>query len=110
MHKRYCGDSGVTDVLTFPISNPGAPIEADVVVCAEEAARRGAELGHAMERELLLYMLHGVLHCAGFDDHDAAGHRAMHEEEDRILRAIGVGATYAGSQSQRNTSGRSDRA
>ena len=38
--------------------------------------------------------LHGVLHCTGFDDRDAAGAAAMHAEEDRILGAIGVGATF----------------
>ena len=47
--------------------------------------------------QLLLYILHGLLHCAGFDDHDPAEHDRMHTEEDRILTAIGVGPVFRSS-------------
>jgi len=43
----------------------------------------------------LLYVVHGVLHCLGHDDHDEAGYASMHALEDRVLYAIGVGATFA---------------
>ena len=89
-----------TDVLAFECSDPGRPMEADIVVCAGEAARRAAELGHSIERELLLYALHGALHCAGFDDQTENGFAAMHAEEDRILAAIGVGPTFDGDRSR----------
>ena len=49
----------------------------------------------SIEQELLLYALHGVLHCAGFDDRTNDDFEAMHVEEDRILTAIGVGPTFA---------------
>jgi probable rRNA maturation factor len=94
LHRRHRGVNSTTDVLTFAASAPGEAIEADVVICADEAARRAAELGHGVGRELLLYALHGMLHGAGFTDADEASHAAMHAEEDRILEAIGVGRTF----------------
>lgn len=94
LHEQHLGIAGPTDVLTFPGSGNGAAVDADIAVNADEATRRAADLGHAPEREILLYALHGVLHCAGFDDHDPAGYAAMHAEEDRILHAIGVGPTF----------------
>lgn len=96
LNQRHTGQRQCTDVLSFDLSGnqPGAAIEADIAVNADEAARRAAEFGHSIERELLLYCIHGVLHCAGYDDHDEAGYAAMHAEEDRILCAIGVGATF----------------
>lgn len=94
LHRRHSGIAGTTDVLTFPAHAEGEAIDVDLVACADEAARRGAEFGHGVERELLLYAIHGLLHCCGHDDHEAAAHARMHEEEDRILRALGVGATY----------------
>ena len=94
LHERHRGSASTTDVLTFDRSLPEGPVEADIVLCVDEAARRAAELGHATERELLLYALHGVLHCAGFDDRTPEDFTAMHAEEDRILMAVGVGRTF----------------
>jgi len=94
LHDRHMGVRSPTDVLTFDMAQPGGPIEADLVICVDEARRIAAELGHDVEREVLLYALHGLLHCAGFDDQDEPGAAAMHAEEDRILRLIGVGPTY----------------
>lgn len=94
-HERSMGESGPTDVLTFDL-DPGADLlDVDLLVCVGEAARRAAEFGHGVGREILLYIVHGVLHCLGHDDHDDERARRMHEEEDRILGAIGVGAVYA---------------
>jgi len=94
-HERYKGVAGTTDVLTFDLSGGSGALEADLLVCADEARRQAGLRGHAVEREVLLYILHGVLHCLGMDDHDEASAARMHAEEDRVLSAIGVGATFA---------------
>ena len=94
LHRAHSGVPGTTDVLTFLQSEPGEPIDADVALCLDEARRQAAEFGHAAERELLLYAVHALLHCAGHDDHDPVAFERMHAEEDRILDAIGVGATF----------------
>jgi probable rRNA maturation factor len=94
LHGRHLGDQNSTDVLTFCARGDDGAIEADIAVCVDEAARQATERGHSVERELLLYAIHGLLHCAGYDDHDQEGFRAMHEREDMILREIGVGATF----------------
>lgn len=104
-HVRYSGVEGTTDVLTFDLADGGAargePLDVDIFVCVDEARRRGAELGHEMERELLLYVVHGVLHCLGHDDHDEAAYAKMHAREDEVLRAIGVGAVFAPEETDR---------
>ena len=99
-HERYAGVAGTTDVLTFDLSEPGdrgegRSVDADILVCSDEAARQAARRGHAVERELLLYVIHGLLHCLGHDDHERDAALRMHAEEDRVLEAVGVGATYA---------------
>lgn len=94
LHERFSSVPGTTDVLTFPGSGPGEPVEVDIAICVDEAARQSAARGHELRRELLLYALHGLLHCTGFDDRTPDDHARMHAEEDRILQAIGLGAVY----------------
>ena len=96
-HERYSGIPGTTDVLTFDLrdanqagaAGSGGPLDTDIWICADEAQREASARGLTVERELLLYIVHGILHCLGYDDHDEGSHRAMHAEEDRILAAIG---------------------
>ncbi|MCZ6835290.1 MAG: rRNA maturation RNase YbeY [Planctomycetota bacterium] len=93
LHEQFGGPATPTDVLTFPMHD-GTPIEADIAICIDVAREKAAEQGHTVERELLLYALHGLLHCVGFDDHAESDYATMHAEEDRILEAIGIGALF----------------
>ncbi|MFN9126522.1 MAG: rRNA maturation RNase YbeY [bacterium] len=97
-HRRYMNIVGTTDVMSFPAhdeSDAAAAVEADLIVCVDVAAREAAARGHAVDREILLYAVHGTLHACGFRD-DSEGEAArIHAEEDRILAAAGIGMVYA---------------
>lgn len=100
-HERYSRIAGTTDVLTFDLTDgpgegPPYPLDAEILICFDEAARQTAERGHEVRRELLLYTIHGVLHCYGYDDHDKVSFSAMHRQEDLLLGALGVGSAFAG--------------
>lgn len=98
LHGRWLGEPTTTDVMTFDLSEGDSArtreLDCDLVVCLDEAQRRAEELGHGTVRELLLYIVHGMLHCLGHDDTDEQNCSRMHAEEDRVLEAIGVGATF----------------
>lgn len=98
-HEQYCGVPGTTDVITFDLAEgaaaEGEPLDVDLLVCVDEAMRQSATRGHTIEREVLLYVVHGILHCLGHDDHDDEQSRVMHQREDDVLQAIGVGVTFA---------------
>jgi probable rRNA maturation factor len=112
-HERFSGVAGTTDVLTFDLRECArtAPpptlfdirsdhvrnsyeVDADVFVCVDEAQRQASDRGYPLEKEALLYALHGLLHCLGHDDHDEAAYQAMHALEDALLDAIGVGPVF----------------
>ena len=98
LHEQFLGVGGTTDVITFREAEAGPddqPLEVDLAIGIEVARREAEARGHSLEREILLYAVHGLLHAAGHDDQDDASFLAMHAEEDRILEAIGVGATFA---------------
>lgn len=98
-HETYGGVPGTTDVLTFDLTDgEGAgrgELDVDIMVCLDEAERQAIARGHEPRRELLLYAIHGVLHCLGHDDHDDDAFARMHAEEDRLMEWLGVGATFA---------------
>ncbi len=97
-HERYKDTPGTTDVLTFDLAgDPAAPLDADLLICADEASRQAAARGIPVEHELLLYVAHGVLHCSGYDDDTDEAARAMHAREDELLTAAGVGPVYSAS-------------
>lgn len=101
LHAQFMGISGPTDVLTFPLDHDarGRVTAGEVVVCVPEAVRRAGEAGVSVERELLLYALHGLLHLCGYDDRTEPGYRRMHRREDMILTQLGVGPVFAGAAS-----------
>lgn len=94
LHTRWHGLAATTDVLTFEHVPTGA-IDVDIAVCLDEAARAAESHRHSADDELLLYIVHGLLHCCGFDDNTDASAAAMHAEEDRLLAAIGHTRVYA---------------
>lgn len=97
-HERYCGVIGTTDVITFDLADGrsamGEPLDVDLIVCVDEAVRQAAARGHALETELALYTLHGVLHALGYDDLDEEAYERMHTREDEVFRALGLGAAF----------------
>jgi len=103
LNSRYLGRDEVTDVLSFDLSEPSprrsagkAPaVSAQIVVCADEAMDQARRRGHLPQRELMLYVVHGLLHLTGHSDATAAAARRMHAREDELLTAFGEAPTFA---------------
>ena len=99
LHQRFMGQVGPTDVLTFDLGTEldDGHIEAEIVVCIDVARRnarsRGGTLKAARE-ELALYLVHGILHLAGYDDHAPDDFAQMHRREDTLLRELRIGAVF----------------
>jgi len=91
LNKRYLGHDEPTDVLSFPLSEPGMKRLAGELVIGAEVARTHAERrGHDVEAELALYVVHGLLHLCGHDDKTPDHSRLMRERERHYLRALGL--------------------
>ncbi len=97
----------VTDVLSYPtldgikgkpLYGADYPFDVDegrllvgsIAVCIQRAKEQANEYGHSLERELNYLIVHGILHCLGYD-HIADGERAeMREKEEDILGKMGI--------------------
>jgi probable rRNA maturation factor len=94
LNTRYRQKEGPTDVLSFPCDDPCSLVGpgefvalGDVVIAPEVAERQAAELGHTVEQELNLLLVHGVLHLLGYDHEDDDGAAAMQARERAVLDA-----------------------
>jgi probable rRNA maturation factor len=93
LNERYRGKSGPTDVLSFgcdePCPTPGdEPITlGDVVIAPSLAERQAEDLGHSVEHELDVLLVHGVLHLLGYDHEDDDDAAAMEARQAAILDA-----------------------
>ncbi len=91
LNLRYLQHDEPTDVLSFPLSEPNSRrLSGELVIGAEVAAAQAATRSHDVQAELALYVIHGLLHLCGHDDHDEAGAATMRERERRYLRELGL--------------------
>src|SRR5688500_2102378 len=65
MHARHLGEAETTDVISFNLAGTNEPIEMQLIICADAAEREALARSISLEQELLLYAIHGLLHCAG---------------------------------------------
>jgi probable rRNA maturation factor len=91
-HVSFSNVEGTTDVLAFVGSLD--PLEVDILACVDEAMRRAGDFAHDFLHELILYVVHALLHGLGYDDGDHDSSLRMHAEEDSLLLRAGVGAVF----------------
>src|SRR5262245_1998515 len=61
LNKRFLDHDEPTDVLSFPLSE-GKKLVGELVIGAEVGKAQAEERGHALDAELALYVIHGLLH------------------------------------------------
>jgi probable rRNA maturation factor len=91
LNKRYLDHDEPTDVLSFPLSEPGAKkLAGELVIGAEVAQAQAQERGHDVQVELALYVIHGLLHLCGFDDKSDSAAAQMRLRERHYLKQLGL--------------------
>ena len=90
LHQQFLGQAGPTDVLSFVLEQGEGFLDGEVVVSAETACRAAPEFGWSAAEELLLYVIHGTLHLAGYDDATPAQRATMRRQETKHLARLGI--------------------
>jgi len=63
----------------------------DVVISLPQASRQAKQAGHAIEHELTVLVIHGLLHLLGYDhERSAREARRMQRRERAVLRSLGA--------------------
>lgn len=109
VNKQYLGHDYPTDVISFPLHNstyedetifPNADtlanssdfttIEGELIVSTETAKREATAHGWSPDAELLLYVVHGLLHLCGYDDIADEERPKMRNRERELLALWGL--------------------
>ena len=96
INRRFLSHDHPTDVLSFRLdetlpldeSSPRSDVtrlQGEIVISAETALRVASEIGAAFEDELTLYLVHGLLHLCGYDDHHTEDRLRMRQRETTLL-------------------------
>lgn len=80
VHRGFMDIEGPTDVITFH--------HGEIVIGAAVAARQAAEYGEPLGREILRYLVHGLLHLAGHEDADEVERAAMEAAQEEIVTTL----------------------
>ena len=98
----------VTDVLSYPtldgikgkrIEGKNYPFDIDeegnllvgsIAICEERAKEQAQEYGHSYERELHYLLVHGIMHCLGYDHLTDEEKTEMRAREEQILTLLGI--------------------
>ena len=81
LHIKHSGVEGTTDVLTFDHGSDEQSVRADLAVCFDVAMRESKNRNHSVQNELLLYIVHGILHCIPYATREAAHWALMSPNE-----------------------------
>jgi probable rRNA maturation factor len=81
INKKYLGHDYVTDVLTFDLGQGCA----EIIICPKVAAANAISHKTSTEKEIILYVIHGILHLKGFDDHTPKDILQMRKMENELL-------------------------
>jgi probable rRNA maturation factor len=84
LNKKFFKRNSSTDVISFPLSDEiDKDYLGEVVVSVEEAMKE-----NNWEKELILYLVHGILHLLGFKDKKKKERIIMRKKEEEIMRYL----------------------
>lgn len=93
LNRQYRGIDQPTDVLAFAMGEGEwaeiqPQIMGDVVISVDTASRQAQEMGHDLNQELSILLVHGILHLSGYDHMQKEDAQKMKAMEKAILKAI----------------------
>jgi probable rRNA maturation factor len=80
LHLQFMQIPGATDVITFA--------HGEIHISVETARTQARDYANDFERELMLYIVHGLLHLAGYEDATEKQSGVMDDLQSTILAKV----------------------
>ncbi|MCK5014083.1 MAG: rRNA maturation RNase YbeY [Candidatus Omnitrophica bacterium] len=109
LNKKFLGRDYATDVLAFNLSERRGTVPAfrrgkrraptvrnarqiagDIIISTDAVVKNARIYKTGLSEELALYVIHGILHLLGFDDHKTRDIQRMRKKEQQLLMFLGI--------------------
>jgi len=85
INRQFLQHDFYTDIITFPLSDPGQPISGEIYISVDRVRDNAREFGSSIKRELHRVIFHGALHLCGYKDKSPKDEKLMRKMEDKYL-------------------------
>jgi len=87
INREYLKHNYYTDIITFELTEKGAPVEGEIYISVDRVKDNSRQLGEPAYRELHRVIFHGVLHLCGYNDKRMEEKKVMREKEEDFLQS-----------------------
>ena len=88
LNRQFLQHDYYTDILTFLMSERGAPVEGELYISIDRVRDNARALGVPAMHELRRVILHGALHLCGYKDKLKKDQVLIRQKEDRYLQLL----------------------
>jgi probable rRNA maturation factor len=85
INRQFLQHDFYTDIITFPLSDPGQPISGEIYISVDRVRDNAKEFGSSIKKELHRVIFHGALHLCGYKDKSSGDEKLMRKMEDKYL-------------------------
>lgn len=86
VNRQFLQHDFYTDIITFDLSEPGQPINAEIYISVDRVKDNAFQFGSSLQIELHRVIFHGALHLCGYGDKKKKEALIMRQKEDKYLR------------------------
>lgn len=96
INREYLGHDYPTDVISFSLAPDGEAVasshqvQGELIVSLDTARQVASAQGWSLQAEVILYVVHGLLHLCGYDDETDETRVIMRQREREILSGLGL--------------------
>lgn len=85
INRDFLAHDYYTDIITFGLSEPDQPVEAEIYISIDRVKDNANQLGISFKEEMLRVIFHGALHLCGYKDKKKSDITLMREKENHYL-------------------------
>jgi probable rRNA maturation factor len=85
INKEWLRHDNYTDIITFGLSDPGQPINAEIYISIDRVRENAGQFDSSFKKELHRVIFHGALHLCGYTDKSQKTAQIMRKMEDKYL-------------------------